>query len=233
MASSAEPIILALDTSTEMCSVALQVGNQIAERAILAPREHSQKILPFVEELLAEFDVTLAAVQRIIVGHGPGSFTGVRIGVSVAQGLAYSHDIPLTPVTTLAALAQQAMRLEQAQAVVAAIDARMGEVYIARYQNRAGLAECTIEPQMAALAELNAQTWWPDATVGCGTGWRDYSEILAPNGGIKVLSEVEFPLARDMLQLGQAEHAVVLTAAQLEPLYVRNEVTWKKLPGRE
>lgn len=225
-------VVLALDTSTEQCSVALQVGQHQALRSVLAPREHSQKILPFIDSVLAEFNVTLADVERIIVGHGPGSFTGVRIGVSIAQGLAFSQQIPVTPVSTLAALAQQAIRLRQATAVVAAIDARMNEVYIARYEARDGLAVVVEEPQMAPLTALDGDRWWPQPSIGVGTGWQAYEAQLAPAGGIEIATDITLPLAEDMLSLGLQANANSIAAADLEPLYVRNEVAWKKLPGR-
>src|SRR5690554_2213743 len=120
--------VLALDTSTEQCSVALQIGDKFVSRAAVTPREHSQRILGFVQEVLDEQGLTLKQLDAIVVGHGPGSFTGVRIGVSVAQGLAFSQQLPVIPVSTLTALAQQAIRLQDAQQIVCAIDARMQEV---------------------------------------------------------------------------------------------------------
>ncbi|MRJ42328.1 MULTISPECIES: tRNA (adenosine(37)-N6)-threonylcarbamoyltransferase complex dimerization subunit type 1 TsaB [Idiomarina] len=224
--------VLALDTSTEMCSVALRVGNQWAQRSMLAPREHSQKILTLIDEVLAEFELGLADVEQLVVGHGPGSFTGVRIGVSVAQGLAFSQNLPVVAVSTLAALAQQAIRLHDAKTIVSAIDARMNEVYVAVYHNQAGLAKPTLAPQMASLTALAQQPWWPAGPVtAVGTGWQAYGEVLAAGASVQILDDVTLPLAEDMIRLADAGLPAV-DAADLEPLYVRNEVTWKKLPGR-
>lgn len=226
--------VLAIDTSTEQCSVALKVGDRTVTRSAITPREHSQRILGFVQEVLAEQQITLADINALVVGHGPGSFTGVRIGVSVAQGLAFSHDIPVIAVSTLAALAQQAIRLHQAESIISAIDARMQEIYVAPYVNQNGMAQPLADAQMAPLEAISDQPWWPlvsASVVGAGTGWQAYGEALNPSQQVTVLDDVTLPLAEDMLEWALA-NGEPTTADQLEPLYVRNEVAWKKLPGR-
>lgn len=226
--------VLAIDTSTEQCSVALKVGGRTVTRAAITPREHSQRILGFVQEVLAEQQISLADIDALVVGHGPGSFTGVRIGVSVAQGLAFSHDIPVIAVSTLAALAQQAIRLHNAETVVSAIDARMQEIYVAPFSNYGGFATALGEPHMAPLDDITQQLWWPALTgtvVGAGTGWQAYGDALNPAKAVAVLDDVTLPLAEDMLEWALA-HGEPVAAEKLEPLYVRNEVAWKKLPGR-
>ena len=229
--------VLAIDTSTEQCSVALKVGDRMITRAAITPREHSQRILGFVNEVLAEQQIKLADIDALVVGHGPGSFTGVRIGVSVAQGLAFSHDIPVIAVSTLTALAQQAIRVHQATAVVSAIDARMQEIYVAPFVQHDGFAKALAEPQMAPLSDITEQPWWAsvassDTQVsGAGTGWQTYGNALNPDSTVQVLNDVTLPLAQDMLEWALA-HGEPTTADKLEPLYVRNEVAWKKLPGR-
>jgi len=226
--------VLAIDTSTEQCSVALKVGERTVTRAAITPREHSQRILGFVQEVLAEQQISLTDIDALVVGHGPGSFTGVRIGVSVAQGLAFSHDIPVIAVSTLAALAQQAIRLHNAETVVSAIDARMQEIYVAPFTNHNGFAQVLGEPHMAPLKDVTLQPWWPaltGAVVGAGTGWQAYADALNPNAKVSVLNDVTSPLAEDMLEWALA-HGEPVAAEKLEPLYVRNEVAWKKLPGR-
>lgn len=226
-------VLLAIDTATEQCSVALQVGEVTYQRAAITPREHSQRVLGFVEEVLAEAKLSLADVDGIVCGYGPGSFTGVRIGVAICQGLAFSHTLPVYPVSTLAALAQQAVRKLNAKTVVSAIDARLNEVYVAGFVVQDGSAQTVTELQMAALKDLTQQPWWPhaDAVVGVGTGWQAYAEQLDPQGLVQISADVTLPLAEDMLTL--AAKVTPVAAEQLEPLYVRNEVTWQKLPGRE
>ncbi|OZB42500.1 MAG: tRNA (adenosine(37)-N6)-threonylcarbamoyltransferase complex dimerization subunit type 1 TsaB, partial [Alishewanella sp. 34-51-39] len=141
---------LALDTSTEACSVALALDGQILALDEVCPQQHSKRILPMIQQLLADAGVSLNQLDGIIFGRGPGSFTGVRIGVSVAQGLAFGADLPVFGVSTLAAMAQAAAVQQNATEVIAAIDARMAEVYIAAFTlGEAGLMQA-ITPEIAA-----------------------------------------------------------------------------------
>lgn len=224
--------LLAIDTSTENCSVALVHDGKLTTRDIESPREHSQKLLPFVEEVLDSADVSLAELDGLVVGAGPGSFTGVRIGVSMAQGLAFSADLPVYPVCSLQALAQQAIRKNDVAGVVACIDARMGEVYYALYTNENGVAVAQSEPAVAKpdtnLIDTERLKGWGTA----GTGWDVYADILDENHELKHSNNSRLPLAEDMLTVVNGAGVDPVQAELLEPLYVRNEVTWKKLPGR-
>lgn len=232
---------LAIDSATEYCSVALGRGQDIITRGAELPRQHSQALLPYVDEVLQEAGVALSQLQAIIVSQGPGSFTGVRIGASMAQGLAFSCDLPLVQVSTLAAMAQASFRLEQAQHVLAAIDARMGEVYWGTYHLQQGLMQ-QVEPERVSApndvrapsltSSAAAQSWFT-----CGTGWETYPEQLRDALGSALLlkpSKVRLPHAQDMLILGEAnfEQGQAIAAEDLSPHYLRNEVTWQKLPGR-
>ncbi|RUO73460.1 tRNA (adenosine(37)-N6)-threonylcarbamoyltransferase complex dimerization subunit type 1 TsaB [Idiomarina ramblicola] len=224
--------LLAIDTSTENCSVALQWHAEFFSDAIESPREHSQRLLPFVEHVLQQAKADLSQLDGLVVGVGPGSFTGVRIGVSMAQGLAFSSELPVFPVSSLQALAQQAIRKHQAEAVVACIDARMGEVYYALYRNIDGVAEpitqpAVAEPSATLFAEHDIQGFYT-----AGTGWDNYSDRLDPGNQLKHNSDCRLPLAEDMLTIAAKSDITAVDAESLEPLYVRNEVTWKKLPGR-
>lgn len=224
--------LLAIDTSTENCSVALVHDGKLTTRDIESPREHSQKLLPFVEEVLDSAGVSLAELDALVVGAGPGSFTGVRIGVSMAQGLAFSADLPVYPVCSLQALAQQAIRKNDVAGVVACIDARMGEVYYALYANENGVAVAQSEPAVAKpdtnLIDTGRLKGWGTA----GTGWDVYADILDEHQELKHSDNSRLPLAEDMLTVVNGAGVEPVQAEQLEPLYVRNEVTWKKLPGR-
>ena len=224
--------LLAIDTSTENCSVALVHDGKLTTRNIESPREHSQKLLPFVEEVLDSAGVSLAELDGLVVGAGPGSFTGVRIGVSMAQGLAFSADFPVYPVCSLQALAQQAIRKNDVAGVVACIDARMGEVYYALYANENGVAVAQSEPAVAKpdsnLIDTGRLKGWGTA----GTGWDVYADILDENHELKHSDNSRLPLAEDMLTVVNGAGVDPVQAELLEPLYVRNEVTWKKLPGR-
>ncbi len=228
--------ILAVDTATEACSVALLCDGEIISRFAVSPREHTQKVLPMVEEVLAEAGMKLNQLDALAFGRGPGSFTGVRIGVGISQGLALGANLPMIGVSSLMALAQGAFRIAGQANVLVAIDARMSEIYCAQYQrNEQGFwlgeeTEAVLIPDdfKAKFSSLKGQ--W-----GCaGTGWEAYPQLLAEQSFITD-SQVTLPDAQDMLpialQLWQAGQ--VIAVEDVEPTYLRNEVTWKKLPGRE
>ena len=114
--------ILALETATEACSAALLIDGEVRERYEVAPRAHARLLLPMLEGLLAEAELKPMQLDAIAFGRGPGSFTGVRIAASVAQGIAFAADLPVLPVSTLAALAWPVLRVEPDSQVFAAID---------------------------------------------------------------------------------------------------------------
>ena len=126
--------VLAFETSTEACAVALHVDGRTLERFELAPRRHAELALPWADALLAEAGVSRAQLDAVAVGRGPGAFTGVRLGIGLAQGIALALDLPVVPVSTLQVLALRAPA--HADKVLACIDARMGEVYAAAYARR-------------------------------------------------------------------------------------------------
>jgi tRNA threonylcarbamoyladenosine biosynthesis protein TsaB len=228
--------ILALDTATEACSAALLNQQQIDARFEIAPRDHTQRILPLVQELLQLQQLDLTALDVLAFGRGPGSFTGVRIGIGIAQGLALGANLPMIGVSSLATMAQGAWRLTGANRVLAAIDARMGEVYWAEYQRDANgewqgaESEAVLKPEdvQARIGQLSGE--W--ATVG--TGWAAYPHLLSSTGATLVTTEVTLPAAEDMLPLALSawQRGESVAVENAEPVYLRNEVAWKKLPGR-
>lgn len=229
--------ILAIDTATEACSVALQDTEACYAQFELCPREHTQRILPMVRDILERAETRLADIDVLAYGRGPGSFTGVRIGIGIAQGLALGAELPMVGVSTLATMAQGAWRRTGATRVLAAIDARMGEVYWAEYvRNDAGVwlgeeSEAVLKPE--AVAERLAALTGEWATVG--TGWQAWPDMAQGSGLVIRDGETTLPEAEDMLPLAlQAFNAGRAVAVEeSEPVYLRNEVTWKKLPGRE
>ncbi|GAB6262075.1 tRNA (adenosine(37)-N6)-threonylcarbamoyltransferase complex dimerization subunit type 1 TsaB [Photobacterium sp. CCB-ST2H9] len=230
--------ILAVDTATENCSVALLTGSDVIARCEFAPREHTTKILPMVDEVLAEAGLRLNQLDALAFGRGPGSFTGVRIGIGIAQGLAFGAELPMIGISTLAAMSQGAYRLHQADHVLAAIDARMGEIYWGQYQRQQNGdwsvlgEEAVFPPEMAAerLVTLPEVNWFT-----AGTGWQTYQEQLNGLAVEKQASTVLYPEAQDMAWLAQfaLQRGEVVDAEHASPVYLRDEVTWKKLPGRE
>ena len=229
--------ILALDTATENCSVALLVDDKVYVRSEVAPRDHTKKILPMVDEVLKEAGLTLTDLDALAFGRGPGSFTGVRIGIGIAQGLSFGADLPMIGISTLAAMAQGAYRKHGAEQVATAIDARMSEVYWARYLRQEDGTWLVADEETVLSPELVAQNSYPDEhqwyTVG--TGWQSYSEALCQVKFATQESEVLFPDAEDIVQLAKFELAKgnTMDAEQASPVYLRDTVAWKKLPGRE
>ena len=130
--------LLALDTSTDACSVALQHKGEVLEDFRVIPRQHTKQLLPMVEEILAQAGISPAQLDAIAFGRGPGSFAGLRIATGVAQGLAFATERPVLPISTLEAMALLMMQQGQSR-VAASLDARMNEVYWACYEQREGL----------------------------------------------------------------------------------------------
>lgn len=222
--------LLALDTATEACSAALTVDGQIHTRAVEAPREHGDRILAMLDELLAEAGIGVADLDALAYGRGPGAFTGVRIGVGVAQGIAFAHALPVVGVSTLAALAQGAHRRHGAERVVAAIDARMGEVYWGAFAlDEAGLMQPVMDEAVASpdAVERPPGIGWH----GVGSGWETYPEALAARMDAALAADLgrALPDARDMLELGRAayDRGEAVAAADALPVYLRDRVAAK------
>ncbi|PWC12199.1 tRNA (adenosine(37)-N6)-threonylcarbamoyltransferase complex dimerization subunit type 1 TsaB [Brenneria corticis] len=229
--------ILALDTATEACSVALWNDGEIHSLFAVCPREHTRRVLPMVRQVLAESGLTLGALDALAFGRGPGSFTGVRIGIGIAQGLALGADLPMIGVSTLATLAQGALRRTGATRVLTAIDARMGEVYWAQYQQEADgrwqgdAGEAVLTPQQVQALSAPLSGRWATA----GTGWQTYADLVNHPAVSLLDGDTPLPQAEDMLPLAcrQWDAGQAVSVEQAEPRYLRNEVAWKKLPGRE
>ncbi len=221
------PTLLALDTSTEACSVALWHDARLLSRHEVIPRLHAQRVLPMVRELLDEAGLALTALDAIAFGRGPGAFTGIRIAIGVVQGLAFALDRPVLPVSDLAVIAQRAWREHGATQVAAAIDARMDEVYWGCYRLEEGemrLAgvEAVLPPEQVALPRQAEGDWF-----GAGTGWGYGARIpvrpRAQDAGL-------LPHAEDLLQLARGAWArgEALAAEQAQPVYLRDNVATPK-----
>jgi tRNA threonylcarbamoyladenosine biosynthesis protein TsaB len=221
--------LLAIDTSTEACSAALAIDNAIYTRFELAPQRHAELILPMVDQLLREADLRVGELDGLAFGQGPGTFTGVRIAAGITQGIALGAELPIVPVSSLAALAQ-GLFSERGQAkVLAAIDARIGEIYWGAYQvDERGIlmavqAQCVGKPDTVPVPV--AGQWF-----GAGTGWDSYGPILRERLGGDRLLGIEprrYPHAREVAVLGieafKAGHGVVQAEYAL-PAYLRDQV---------
>jgi len=220
--------LLAIDTATDACSAALFIDGELRERFEIVPRAHTELILPMIDTLMAEAGIVISQVDAMAFGRGPGAFTGVRIAVGVTQGIAFGADLPVIPVSTLAALAQGAA----ADNVLAALDARMGEVYWGAYQrNAAGLMMQVGEECVAAPGDVPCPPG-NDDWQGAGSGWGIYDAVLSERceGQVASWDAMGFPHARDVAVLGVAgyEAGLGVNAEQALPVYLRDKVTWKK-----
>jgi tRNA threonylcarbamoyladenosine biosynthesis protein TsaB len=218
--------ILALDTSTEACSAAIMVESEIIQKDIIAPRRHGELILPMIDELLATSGLTLNNLDAIAFGRGPGAFTGIRIAAGIAQGLAFGADLPVVPISTLAALAQGSEK--SSQYIISAIDARMGEIYMAIYKTAEnGLVDPISDELVLRPDDISITT--EGSYIGVGTGWGSYRQILQEKVGQQLISYNGecYPLSRDILLLSKREfeRGNVVNAEQALPVYLRNNVT--------
>ncbi|MDH7453612.1 tRNA (adenosine(37)-N6)-threonylcarbamoyltransferase complex dimerization subunit type 1 TsaB [Luteimonas composti] len=217
--------LLAFETATEACSVAVYVDGRVLERHELAPRRHAELALPWAETLLAEAGLAKAQLDAIAVGRGPGAFTGVRLAVALAQGIALALDRPVLPVSTLAVLAAGAPAAA-GDRIVAAIDARMGEVYLGAFDRgggepRALMPERVVGPVDAALPEGTG--WW-----GVGTGFDAGEGALRTRMGAALAGAdaAALPRAGDVARLGALAlgRGEGLAPERLEPAYLRDNV---------
>jgi tRNA threonylcarbamoyladenosine biosynthesis protein TsaB len=224
--------ILALDTSTEYCSVALWQDGAVVERSELAGQRHSELLIAMIDMLLADAGVKIKQLDGIAFGKGPGSFTGVRIACGAAQGLAFGADVPVAGVCTLEALAEASGKAR----VIAALDARMGEIYHAAYEKRgdvlgrrgdiwATVSEpCLCKPEAAPA--VPGADWF-----GAGSGFAAHGAALAARYG-SALSGADgaaVPQAAAIAALGAAQIALGagVDAALALPLYLRDKVALK------
>lgn len=218
--------VLAFDTSTEWCTAAIVVDDELRWAEVLAGQTHSQILLPMLMRLLAEAGLTLADLDGLAYGKGPGSFTGLRIACGVAQGLALGSALPVLGVITLEAMAEES----GAAQVVTALDARVGEIYAATWQRSAAGWKALSGPALyrPEAAPLPGEGEW----VGCGSAFSAHADVLALRytGRLaRVLPEV-IPHARSIARLAAPRLArgEGVSAEAAEPYYVRDKVALKR-----
>jgi tRNA threonylcarbamoyladenosine biosynthesis protein TsaB len=224
--------LLAIDTSTDACSVALLSTTGIYQESIVMPREHTQRLLPLIEKLLSSHGVLLTQLDAIAFGCGPGSFTGLRICISVVQGLAYAVDCPVIPISTLTAMAQSAVRLRIASAtdlILPSLDARMQEVYWAAFQLESDTKRLLIvaKEQVVAPADIASSFLSPISLCALGSGWNHPDlQKLQP----KICKIEYYPQAYDIAELGLIEfnEGNFISPLTATPTYLRNDVKWRK-----
>lgn len=194
--------LLAIDTATDACSVAIYLHNQILERFCIAARTHTRLLLPMIDDLLKEADISLAEIDAFAFGRGPGSFTGIRIACSVIQAFSFGINKPVVPVSTLRALAQGAARTSGATQVFASLDARLESLYWGLFEIG---AEGIMQPVSDEQLSLTDQIHLPAGSWQKMTGYPHAEDIAR--------------IAVDEYQAGNA-----IAASLALPVYLRDEI---------
>jgi tRNA threonylcarbamoyladenosine biosynthesis protein TsaB len=214
--------VLALETSSPLASVALWIDGRCREVARADARGHSEHLLAMVDDVLAEAELGVEAIDGIACGIGPGAFTGVRIAVSVAQGLAFARDLPFAPVVSLEALAEGA----GAPRVYACIDARMGEVYAAAYERAGDRWRAVVAPCIAPLAAPPDPPMPAGAWTGAGSGLMVLPGVARERLALRDSRTDALPRAGAVATLGAAllARGEGIDPAAAAPLYLRDKV---------
>ena len=227
--------LLALDTSSLACSVALEIDGGVIDRHEEQPREHTRLIMPMIRELLAEAGVVPSDLDAIVLGNGPGSFIGMRIAASVAQGLAFGCGIGIVPVSSLLAVAAAALEHSHARLVAVCQDAHMDEVYLGLYAHGEDGVPSAVAPErlhgQAVIDELRDA---PGSYVAAGFGWSRYPALLDANRDyLAARSAAAHPAARLLLPAGirRFEQGGVVEPQDVAPAYLRQTVARRPVPA--
>lgn len=218
--------ILAFDTSTDACSAALLHVDKISSKFVVASQKHTYIILSMIDELMSDAGIKMNELDVIAFGRGPGSFTGIRLATSVAQGLAFAADIPVIGISTLRALAQEVFVELQTKRVLVAQDARMQEIYFGQYEADAvGIMQPVDQERLVRPLDINiplAGDW-----IGVGSGFEIYGEVLLKNCDLQIVDR-KYVQAKYMLHLAAQDFARGLSvkAEKISPVYLREKVAW-------
>jgi len=229
------PLLLAVETSCRTPSVALLRGEAVlAEEQAAAGRSGAESLLPCIDAVLHRAEVALEAVEAFAISIGPGSFTGLRVGVATLKGLAFETQLPIAPVPTLAVLARAAP--DTGDPVVSLIDARRGEFYAAAHRLKdAGREPVACEPAEGVYTPEQLAPLLPPACLLVGEGVALCGErILALARSQVRLGPAAEPHARDVGVLGarRVARGQTVAAAALVPRYVRRAEAEVKRTGR-
>ena len=217
--------ILALDSSTEACSVALLNDDEVISRYEFLPKQHNQLILRMIDELMSEASLHFSQLDCLALSNGPGSYTGLRLSAGVVQGVAFANDLPVVLVSSLAVLAQGAVREYSASKVISALDARMGQLFWGVYAlNSQNIMESVVPDVVVNPGDVLIPD--SDYRLGVGPGWKAYRDDLQNIVGQRVqrIESEFFPHAEDVLPLAKGkflQHDVVKSALAL-PVYLRD-----------
>jgi tRNA threonylcarbamoyladenosine biosynthesis protein TsaB len=222
--------LLAVETATEACSAALMIDGKITEQFSLAAKEHTKLILPMIDSLLSEADLKPVDLDGLAFGCGPGSFTGVRIATGIIQGIAFALNLPVVPVSNLAALAQDFFDNNDENLAFVAMDARMNEIYWGVYQRNAdGYAELV---GIEAVTPAGNIEFLDVSGVGIGSGWKVYNQELLTRLSHRIIryESDNLPRARAVVRLGAQsfKQGLAVTVEHAMPVYLRDKVAKKE-----
>jgi tRNA threonylcarbamoyladenosine biosynthesis protein TsaB len=219
--------LLAIDTSTDQATVAIVAHGEWFTEELGSMRQHAQNLLPMIQRLLSNSGITFRQLDGIVFGRGPGSFTGLRIACSVAKGLAYAHDLPLFPVSGLAAIAEGVYQTEPGtQNVLAMIDARMHQVYWGAFDGVSFSVQEHVSSAADIVLELN------QTIILAGVGLDAYVDQLDEVLRERIVEQrTVFPMATAMIRLVQQGYCPAVSVGDALPVYVRNQVTHEVKKG--
>jgi len=226
--------LLALDTSSLACSVALQVDDEIFDRHEEQAREHTRLLIPMIAQTLRQGSVALSELDAIVLGNGPGSFIGMRIAASVAQGLAFGAGLRIVPVSSMLAVAAEVMAVEGATHVAVCQDAHMNEVYLGLYScGDDGLPLLVGAERLHDQGTIDELQDAPGRLTAAGYGWQRYPALLEANKAVlAATSTVQHPAARFLLPSAGAllESGASVEPQDLVPAYLRQTVAQRPAP---
>jgi tRNA threonylcarbamoyladenosine biosynthesis protein TsaB len=219
--------ILAFDTSSTACSLALQIDNEVKCLDQNAPMQQAKLILPLIQGLLAQSSLSLNELDAIAYGCGPGSFTGIRIANSVAQGIGFAAQKPIIQISSLAALAQTAYQEKKCSKVLAALDARMQQVYwgVYEFNQNDGIMDCLGEEKLCYASEVSLPDKIDQDWQGVGDAWANYTDNFIARLGLRPreIHASLLPNAQAILALAKVkfEKSQWISSADALPSYLR------------
>lgn len=221
--------LLAIETSGRIGSVALAVGDRIESREITEPRQQTARLLPLIDELLSSAGIAVKGLDAVAFGHGPGSFTGLRVAAAVAQGLSLGGGVPIVSVSSMAAMLQGAYRKHGATSALVCLDARMDEVYWGHYEIVDGLARAVNPAAIGGPAEVVAPERRPYICIGDGFA-RYGAEFQPLTAAAELTVDDAVPLATDLvpLALALARASEFVEPAAALPVYLRDSTAWRR-----
>ena len=222
--------ILALDTSTEACSCALSINGEVAEDFEICPRQHTQKILPMIHALMAKHHIGFAGIDAVAFGRGPGSFTGLRIAAGVAQGLAFAAELPVIPVSTLAAIALDVRQAEAASYVLSCLDARIDEIYWGIFGfDIDGLPVLVENEILCTPEEMKSAVAANLLSMSAGGNGLQFSARFPEDIRSRITTSMPLllPRAGQIARIAASlwDRNIFISAEEINPVYLREQVT--------